>query len=237
MKKFEPNAYPMLLPGAEPVVQSPQPPPTGDAADHVTGIELALRAAHAAEDFLQRGDLRLRQAAYPNRRPLHSSAAGLNWQRSGLSMTPSFTPSLASQDWSAAASMAGSFDWRNVRRRVGHRLRDPDAVGEEVRPVVGGRAGDDAVVVGGEALRLHERLAAAVRAGIEVRALGRAAVERRDGRFRCDGGFVDRAIAEVDDLLGMAERPAGIGAAGAVAGVGGGRGVAARDGARQRRHS
>jgi hypothetical protein len=39
------------------------------------------------------------------------------------------------------------------------------------------------------------------------------------------GCFVDGAIAEVGDLLGVVERPGGIGALGMVAGIGGGRGV------------
>ena len=51
------------------------------------------------------------------------------------------------------------------------RLHADGRAGEQRAPVVGGGAGQDAVVVGGETLRLHERFAAAIGAGGEVAVL------------------------------------------------------------------
>ena len=64
-----------------------------------------------------------------------------------------------------------------MRGRIGHRLRVPDEPGHDRRPRRGRRAGDDAVVVGGVALRFHQRLSAAVRARGEVRPSRGLAVE------------------------------------------------------------
>ena len=55
---------------------------------------------------------------------------------------------------------------------------------------------------------------------------GARAVERGDGGLALHRGFVDRAIAEIDQLLGMPDGEARIGAG--VAGVGRRHGVAAR---------
>ena len=109
----------------------------------------------------------------------------------------------------------------------------PSGVGQQVGPIVGGRAGDDAVVILGVALGFHERLAAAVGAGAEVGALRALAVEGVQDGLGFHGRFVDGAIAEVGDLLGVIERPGGIGAAGMVAGIGGGGGVVVGHGVRQ----
>jgi len=46
-----------------------------------------------------------------------------------------------------------------------------------------------------------------------------------DDRLGDDGGFVDGAVAEVDDLFGMVQRPGGVGTATLVSGVGGSAGV------------
>ena len=89
----------------------------------------------------------------------------------------------------------------------------------EVGAVVAGIAGDDAVVVGGVALRRRQRLMAAGRAAGEIGiAWARAEQRRRDllGRHRA---LVHRtAAAPIDDRLGMAD--AELQVAALVAGVG-----------------
>src|SRR5438128_8844187 len=93
-------------------------------------------------------------------------------------------------------------------------------------PVIRGRAGDDAVVIVRVALGFHQSLASAVRAGVEIGALWRGAIERPDdglGVYRC---FVDGAMPEIDDLLRMVEGPFGGLAAVLMACIGGGRCVA-----------
>src|ERR1039458_747949 len=103
-------------------------------------------------------------------------------------------------------------------------------VGQQVRPIVGGRARDDAIVILGVALGFHQRLAAAVGAGAEVRALGVLAVEGVQDGLGFHGRFVNGAMAEVGNLLGVIERPSGIRPACMVTGVCGGGGVVVRDG-------
>ena len=66
---------------------------------------------------------------------------------------------------------------RDHRARLGQPLRVPDEVGEQAGPVVGGRTGDDPIVVAGEALRLHQALPAAVRTRDEIAVARRRAVE------------------------------------------------------------
>ena len=77
--------------------------------------------------------------------------------------------------------------------------------------MMGGSARDDAVVVSREALHLHQRLTATVRAAGEVGMLRAPAVEGRDRRLGDLRHHVDAAVAVVRHLLGMSEGPAGIG--------------------------
>jgi hypothetical protein len=70
-----------------------------------------------------------------------------------------------------------------------------------------GRAGDDAVVVVRVPLRLHQPLPSSGRTADEVRQARRIAVEGFDDGLRLDGGFVDRAIAEIDHQFRMSQRP------------------------------
>ena len=100
-------------------------------------------------------------------------------------------------------------------------------------PVVGGRAGEDAVVIGGKALRFHERFTAAIGTGGEVAVRGgRGVVGGDDGLgLRCH--LVNAAPAIVGDLLGMMEGPACVDAVGEVAGVCAGGGVVVVEGAGQ----
>ena len=78
------------------------------------------------------------------------------------------------------------FDAGDVAGGIGvDGLADIDAGGQHVGPEVGGRAGQDAVVIGGEALRFHERFAAAIGAAIEIGVLRGLAVEGlRSGSWR-----------------------------------------------------
>ena len=94
-------------------------------------------------------------------------------------------------------------------------------------PVVGGSASDDAVVVVGVALGLHQGVMSALRAADEVGEVGVAAVVGARDRLAGDGRLVLRAIPEVDQPHRVSQRPASVEAAGAgVAVVGGHRRVA-----------
>ncbi len=99
--------------------------------------------------------------------------------------------------------------------------------GEQSGPVVSGRTGQDAVVVGGKALRLHERFASAVGAGGEVAVRGGRGVVGGDDGLGLRSHLVDAAPAVVGDLLRMVEGPACVVAIGEVAGVGAGGGAVA----------
>src|SRR5262249_27478799 len=66
-------------------------------------------------------------------------------------------------------------------------------------------ADDNAVEIVRETLRLHQRLATAIRAAIEIRALRTVTSERCNYRLGLVGGFFERSISEVDNFLGMAE--------------------------------
>ena len=118
-------------------------------------------------------------------------------------------------------------DGRHLRGRDvggGIRLRGlpvEDGLGQEMREVVGGRARDDAVVVLRETLGLHEGLPPAVRAAMEIRALHGPAVEGGRDRLARHRHLVDGAVTEVDDLLGVPERPGRVRRSPAVPGVGG----------------
>ena len=105
-------------------------------------------------------------------------------------------------------------------------LRDPQmAACVKMRPIVGGIARDNAVVVARIALRFRQGFQAALRTAAEIGMLGRGAIESLDDglvRFR---GHVDGAMREVDHALHVPLRPvpvivgdvARIGAAGRVA--------------------
>src|SRR5437773_10020958 len=85
--------------------------------------------------------------------------------------------------------------------------------------------GQDAAEVFRKALRLHQRFAAAVGAAVKVAPLRVAAVKRSDDRFGLLRGFMDGAIAEVDQFLRMPDGP--VRAAAFMAIVGSGDGVTA----------
>src|ERR1035437_9406805 len=96
-----------------------------------------------------------------------------------------------------------------------------------MRPEVGRGAGDDPVIVGGEALGFHEGLPSAIGAGRELRMAGHLPVKGGNDSLRFLGGFMNGSVAEIGDLFGVAERPGCIGPTGLVSGVGGSRGIAA----------
>ena len=66
---------------------------------------------------------------------------------------------------------------------------------------MGGRADNDAVIVLGKALELHQRLAAAVRARAEIRVLDALAGECSDNFLRTHGLQMLPTPTEIDDLL------------------------------------
>src|ERR1035438_6084979 len=98
---------------------------------------------------------------------------------------------------SIAGFERGSFDSGNLTRgnvACGireQRFRVRNGGGEQMSPVAGRRAGDDAVIVGREALSFHKSLPAAVRAGAEIGPARAGAIERPNDRL----GFVDRTSA------------------------------------------
>ena len=94
-------------------------------------------------------------------------------------MTPSLTPSIVSQAATAAAVAAANLHAGTKLLRLEHHQRAPHLLDVQLRPVDRGRAGEDAVVVGGVALRFHQALPPAGRAAVEVRVARRVAVERR----------------------------------------------------------
>src|SRR5579862_5348277 len=74
-------------------------------------------------------------------------------------------------------------------------------------PVVGRSAGHNTVEIVGEALRLHESFTAAVGTTDEVAAGGRSAVERLHDGAGLQCGFVNRAVAEIDQLFRVSDGP------------------------------
>jgi len=93
---------------------------------------------------------------------------------------------------------------------------------------VGERARDDAVVVAGIALCGHHAHAAARRAALVIGVVERLRVVDVDEPLRLHRHVVQRAVREVDDLLGMTEREHAGGAVGRrVTRVGTGRRIAA----------
>ena len=94
------------------------------------------------------------------------------------------------------------------------------AAADEVRPVIRGSASQYSVVIFGESLRFHQRLAAAIGATAEVRGPRRFFIKLLNHRLAELGHHMHGPIAEVDDLLGMAERPVGVGCAAGVSRIG-----------------
>ena len=119
---------------------------------------------------------------------------------------------------------------RQIRGRVTeHCEYAVEIPGHQPRPVVRRGARDDAVVVAGESLRLHQSLIAARGTADEVRPLGRLAVERLHDRLCPNRCLVLRPVSKVDQLFGLLEgKPRGIDARrGLVARIGRCRRVAA----------
>ena len=86
-------------------------------------------------------------------------------------------------------------DWKlrggDIARRISPDfLMDSQVSGVQLRSRICRRAGDDAVVIPGEALSLHQPLPPARRASIPVREARSGTVERRDDRLRTDGHLV-----------------------------------------------
>jgi len=76
----------------------------------------------------------------------------------------------------------------------------------EMHPVIGGSAGDDSIEVGGKLLSFFETFAAARRTTVPIRRLRRIAIVRGDDALRLHSHLIHRAITEVRQFLGMAER-------------------------------
>ncbi len=100
--------------------------------------------------------------------------------------------------------------------------------------MIGRGAGDDAIEVFGIALGFHEGFAAAIGAADEVAAGNVLAVEGADDGFGLGGGFLEGAVAEVDEFFGVADGPGGAGLRFVVAVVGAGGGIAAAESREER---
>ncbi len=98
--------------------------------------------------------------------------------------------------------------WRQLARfgALG-RLRDPHLAERLSCRVVARRAGDNAVEILGEALRFGQRLPAAGRTAVEVRAPRRAVVERRHERAGFEHGLVHGALGEVAESVAAVAYP------------------------------
>src|SRR5579871_2855699 len=81
------------------------------------------------------------------------SFLGSKWQSSGFSITPSFTPSIASHSATAAAVAACSLQ-AGTGSAV-HHGRAPDRLHHQLGPVDRRSARDDAVIIFRIALRFH----------------------------------------------------------------------------------
>src|SRR4051812_28144374 len=104
-------------------------------------------------------------------------------------------------------------------------LRDPNGLGGAAGPVGRGGAGDDAVEIFGEALRLLETLLATGGASVPIGELGGRAVVGCDDGFRLESHFMFGAVCVVGELFRVVESEAA--ARSCVTGIGGTGGVAA----------
>src|SRR5205823_2761772 len=167
--------------------------------DRRSGVELlaGVQIRRPLVDALERLDLRWREATPVVR------ARALDAAR--IEVAPARIVDLAVDESVDVIALRDDRleDRPQLRRRDGVRARrveevalpSPDVPRAQIDDAVDRRAGDDAVVVVGVALRLHEGLAAARGAGVEVRLRGGVTVEGPDDGFRADRGLVDRAVA------------------------------------------
>src|SRR6185437_13899996 len=180
------------------------------AARLVAGEDQLARArvVRTVIDLARRRDLRRRQAGAGilarlalHRRRIEAAVARVVEERVGRD-----TAILARAFCQRGLGQHGELArWDVACRIVEQRLLVPDEAGEEVGPGVGWRADDDAVEIVGEALRLHQRLAAAVRATGEIGALRALPGEGGDDRLRVVGRLLEGAVAEIDDPFRMAQ--------------------------------
>ena len=221
-----------------PATRSPAPPAASGPAIHCVQpggpafvarrkpvrVDLTVRRLHAPIDLRHGRDLAGCQAAIgrgaPARQRRRVEPAGTRIAHQSVLQAVRL---VARRE----AGLRHQFDRRRRQERVRRRqhLLIHDRPAHLHRRAGGGVAANHAVEIVRVALHFHQRLAAAVRAALEVGILRRRAVERRGqrlGRHRAD---VRAAIAVVD-FLGAIAGP--IGLARAVAGVGGRGGIAAR---------
>ena len=86
-------------------------------------------------------------------------------------------------------------------------LRNPVSAGLKMHHEVRGRPGKNAIVIGRVALGLRQRLGPSLGASVPVRIARTRAVKSGDECLGLESHFVHGAMAEVDDLLRMSERP------------------------------
>ena len=185
--------------------------------------DFALRSSDSPARVDRSRGVHLRAASGNRHRPspLHCEHAGSNLQRSGFSMQRRPSRRRAHRTRRARPRCSS---WRcGCEQPRGRSLRSACAIANGLRgaagPVEARRAGDDAVEVVREALRLLQRLASAGRAAVPVRELRRGAVvARRRSPSRRPSSRAPRASRSRSSFSGMAEREAR--AAAGVAGVG-----------------
>src|SRR5258708_40250229 len=81
----------------------------------------------------------------------------------------------------------------------------PKVAGHEVGPIIGGRAGDDAVVIRWGFLGFLEPLLSSRRAAVPVPPRWGPAVKGLGNRFALRRRFVNCAVRELGQLFGMTE--------------------------------
>ena len=111
-------------------------------------------------------------------------------------------------------------------RLGGQSLLVPDRIGQQSRPGIRGRAGDDPVIVLGETLSFQERFPAAVRAAAKIGMRGGFRIIGFDDRLGRGRRFVDGPPTKVHDLFGMPQRPSCVERAAGMACVGSRHGIA-----------
>src|SRR5262249_33094781 len=82
-------------------------------------------------------------------------------------------------------------------------LCNPGPRRPRVRAVNDSRTGQDAIIVGGISLHLHQRLRSTNGAAPEVGILWARVIEGADQRLRCHGSFVDSSMVVIDEPFRM----------------------------------
>jgi hypothetical protein len=219
------------------VIWLPPAPLAGDlGADRPAGKEVGAVSAHRRVDGLERGDLR------------RGEAAVVRFAAAPRQVGRGIEPARARIIDDAVLDAVGRVALRVHRigeqaklggrdRRGGERALDGAVADHRSRKVEHRRAGDDAVEVVREALRLDQALPAAGRAAVEIRSPRGAAVVRLHQLLRREDRYVNGAKRVVGEFLRRRRKASERLARGVVAGVGLHRRETPRQGAARGAHA